>query len=418
MDRLQALLGFSCEKRIYHIDEAALNESEFQAARTMWDVIFGKDGLVENLGPTWNMVHDPRFTDIEEAFIINRASVFGGDASTGRINVASIGQIDTRSTYGSLEEYATILGEGRHFLKCAVAKGWDVRALKDDYHKKWQLIRQECPNYFDRKGDPNRLAKTLYSLLSKDIIGLILDYAEVPLSVDWINAETMEVVENPNAFWQESEGDALVVAVEVDTLEKALMYRAQCRLTAYKFLKQSNIDSMIEKAELLDHEVDELLKEIFRCEFNELYKIAPKLAAMINGFNSRPKEVRQVEHLENLKIASAEICGKLKSGEMQPIKTVIVEEHLPMSEEDQAAYRILTEPSRKALLFLSVKLDQWGKHVMAEELVSVIRSHEPITDEVYNDWFKKAEGALGTDVVTTINVEMEEGVLQPVKEDV
>jgi len=76
---LKRMLGLTDEgKRTYRFVSGEVTRDEFQYCQSLDALLFGKDGYIETLGPTWEMIHDPRFAIIEDAFIINRRAVFGG----------------------------------------------------------------------------------------------------------------------------------------------------------------------------------------------------------------------------------------------------------------------------------------------------------------------------------------------------
>lgn len=82
-------------------------------------VLFGDKGLVETLGPTWDMVHDPRFEVIESIFVQKKQGLLGGDATVGVQRQLADGTFDGQMT--GIEQYSEILGEGRNmidFLRC------------------------------------------------------------------------------------------------------------------------------------------------------------------------------------------------------------------------------------------------------------------------------------------------------------
>src|SRR5208337_2462289 len=114
MDRIKNILGMLDEgKRIYRIQEGEVQREEFLYCQIIDQLVFGEKGYVATLGPTWSMIHDPRFIKIENTFIVSRRALFGGDARLGKQYISSDGTFS--STIGDLEQYAEILGEGRHF---------------------------------------------------------------------------------------------------------------------------------------------------------------------------------------------------------------------------------------------------------------------------------------------------------------
>src|SRR5260370_33203752 len=68
------------------------------------------------------MIHDPRFETIENCFIINKRSVFGGDTRQGIQMQLPDGTFTTSVT--DLEQYSEILGEGRYFHGVVMAEAY------------------------------------------------------------------------------------------------------------------------------------------------------------------------------------------------------------------------------------------------------------------------------------------------------
>ena len=66
------------EKRLYVINNDQVTAEEYEYCQVLSNVLWGEKGLVETLGPTWNMVHDPRFENLERKFLVERPAVFGG----------------------------------------------------------------------------------------------------------------------------------------------------------------------------------------------------------------------------------------------------------------------------------------------------------------------------------------------------
>ena len=100
--------------RIYQIlEEREVQHDEFQYCQVMFQLVFGDKGFADTLGPTWNMIHDPRFQTIENLMVVERKAIFGGDARLGKQYINDDGSFS--STVSDLEKYAEILGEGRNF---------------------------------------------------------------------------------------------------------------------------------------------------------------------------------------------------------------------------------------------------------------------------------------------------------------
>ena len=136
---IRNLLGLRDGKRIYMIDQNHVSQEEYEYCQVLNQVLWGDKGMVETLGPTWNMILDPRFETIENQFVIDRAAVFGGDARLGKQYVDS-NSIMSHSM-AELETYSEILGEGRHFRKMIMVDGLDPQ----EFHKQpsevlWKYI--------------------------------------------------------------------------------------------------------------------------------------------------------------------------------------------------------------------------------------------------------------------------------------
>ncbi len=219
--------------------------------------MFGDKGLVDTLGPTWDMVHDPRFTAIENCFITQRKAVFGGDARTGINRQMADGSFT--GSMADLEQYSEILGEGRHFYE-VLSKGIitpeedgtgdmlpiciDPRRFYDaDKEVIWSVIKKECPNYFDRQGNSNLEAKRLHKLFRADLVGLIADYAEIANVQEWTYLDESGTLVRPEDM---DNPEIQRVWMEVECRDKALTFRAQLRCTAARILNHMGLTRQIE----------------------------------------------------------------------------------------------------------------------------------------------------------------------------
>ena len=290
---LRSILGILDEgKRVYRFVSGEVTQEDYQYGQLLDTLLFGEKGYVDTLGSTWDMISDPRFVAIEDAFIVNRRAIFGGDAMTGKQYISSDGQFT--SSVADLEEYSTILGESRYFtyvlthpnkdcplltwllriypemkdkqapptpsptLTCTCPQDYivDVHEVKDWPEEKiWSLIQQERPNYFNQLGKPNGEAKRLFDLFRADLLGLVADYSLTPQSDVYIELGSENVVDFSQPIY-----DTPYVSLEVDILEKALTYRAVLRATAAKILRQMDFAQIL-KEELGD---DFILTELER----------------------------------------------------------------------------------------------------------------------------------------------------------
>jgi len=378
-DLLQRVFGMLKDPvRIYQIaEDREVERDEFQYCQVMYNVVFGDRGFAETLGPTWHMIHDPRFNVIEGLMIVDRHAIFGGDARLGKQYINDDGSFS--STVSDLEKYAEILGEGRNFHnvlvhpdpKCQV-RLWLERIYRGFTNLKpyegfkctcnrelmqydaasfkfapdedvWALIKQECPNRaVTQGGATTTYGQLMYDLIRADLIGLIHDYAETPLIDSYVYLRDHGVVtatESVAAIDPHGQ-DAPRVLQEIDILEQALTHRASLRVTAYKLLKKMGFDRKLaelagEEFELTDLERDDLLMLIyehsypegdtrdtfFRMKLHEWEKeIEKKVVAYIMVLLDHPDlSAREARQLAIEKTDAQEIVHGLKTGSIQPI---------------------------------------------------------------------------------------------------
>lgn len=384
-------------KRLYQISESQVTEAEFEAAALIHNVVFGKDGLTEFLGPTWDLVNDPRFIAIEECFIFERGSVFGGDAGMGKLIITDQGVFGSGAT-ASLEEYSVVLGEGRHFMETVRSEAWqnkvagvtvtddsglcpswslskpeDVKSWTD--HWIWELIKQECPNYFTRNNEPNRDATALYRLFKADLLGLISDYSQMATSADWIRIDSRGVVDPTD--WKE---EVPIVHVEVYNLEAALNFRAELRGTAFRVLNNTpGMKELLADMDFTETERDDLLKMIFRTPYREHYKLPGLVREWVYTLKNVPVNIREAAQLGAAKANAAAILAKLKSGELQPVKTDITDDaaaSVEMNDGEKDVLALLEDPIRMAAFEMIVALDNRGvdasafQHLLEVEVIT------------------------------------------------
>jgi hypothetical protein len=369
---IRNLLGLVDDgKREYRFSEdEVVTRDEFQYAKIIDGIVFGEKGYVETLGPTWKMIHDPRFSVIENCFIGQRRSLFGGDTRLGKQFISDEGIAD--STMADLEQYSEILGEGRHFgevLLLARAQGplvhpSDLYKQSDDFI--WNLIKQECPNYWSKDGNPNRLAQTIFACLKADMVGLLYDYSRVANVQEWVTLDTGDVIEET----QIEDPEVKRVWLEVDLLDKALTQRAILRCTAAKILSDVTIKSSLrfaninigENIKLTDSETDDLLRIIYQSEWpsNKL-----ELALSINTFLTRCPlatfEERQNHQLAFFKQTSTDHCMGIINKSVAPItRYTDPEVDLPLTEEQELLNEILHNPLKQSLYLLYADAEKEG----------------------------------------------------------
>lgn len=294
--------------RIYQIaEDREVMRDEFQYCQVMYQVLFGEKGFADTLGPTWRMIHDPRFIAIENMMVQERKAIFGGDARIGRQYFNDDGVMN--STVSDLEKYAEILGEGRNFHNVLVhpdkncqKRMWLERIYTGHTNIKpyadfsctcegkstdpssfyqapeediWALIKQECPNRSTTQaGLPTAYGKLMYNLIRADLIGLIHDYAETPLIDSYVYLRDHGVVTATEsvAYIDPHGQEAPRVLQEVDILEQALTHRATLRVTAYKILKKIGFEQKLAQIagvnfELTDMERDEILRMVYESDY-------------------------------------------------------------------------------------------------------------------------------------------------------
>jgi len=369
---IRNLLGLrDTEKRVYVINTDEVTESEYEYCQVLSSVLWGEKGLVESLGPTWNMVHDARFENLESKFVVNRPAVFGGDARLGKQYVDGDGLLSHSMV--ELESYAEILGEGRHFHETIKKDGLDPRefyGMSDDIL--WKYIKQECPNYFDNKGGaPNTRANRLWLLFRGDLLGLIEDYSEVPFLQDWIKLSSGEQAEQVD-FLHVSEEP--VVWAEVDYLERALTLRASLRVSAAKLLQRHGLlDFLKDKYEFTDQEIDETLKLVYQTPYDKLYEVPMKVINYANQVRQTTTDTtkRMLNQCKANSKSSKEIVAKLKAGELKPINTTDEEIERELSPEEQQVLAIQGNPYRLELFLMFVEAETMND-LKTQELIKPI----------------------------------------------
>ena len=421
-------------KRIYRIyEENEVQQEEFQYCQLMYDIVFGDRGFVETLGPTWNLIHDPRFTTIENQYVIERRAVFGGDARLGKQYINDDGSFS--STASDIEQYADLLGEGRNFhtvlthpsercpirlwleriykgystikphlaLKCSCPQDQivDPVTFKDASDESvWALIMQESPNRaFDKMGRATPYGNFVYNLIRADLIGLIHDYAETPLIDSYIYLRDNGVVVAPEDIQKlDPNGvDHQRVLQEIDILEQALTHRATLRVTAAKILKSlpSFVRLPLEDTELTDLERDELLRIVYTSDWpDNKQELFLRLLEFVGTRQKRTFDERQSMHLEMCKEQSQETIRGLKSGTVLPINhyTEPVKEIPNDIMESEVMYYAsvmdsLTQNPLKGWLFseIYVPAEQAGEKGVLDLLTPIFDPNYDLTEDGYNN---------------------------------
>lgn len=323
--------------RIYQIaEDREVMRDEFSYCQVMYQVVFGDKGFADTLGPTWRMIHDPRFIEIENMMVQERKAIFGGDARVGRQYFNDDGVMN--STVSDLEKYAEILGEGRNFHNVLVhpdnncqQRMWleriytgftNIKPYADfgctcegaatdpsEFYKApeesvWALIKQEFPNRaVTQGGSTTAYGKLMYNLIRADLIGLIHDYAETPLIDSYVYLRDHGVVTATEtvSFIDPHGQEAPRVLQEIDILEQALTHRATLRVTAYKILKKIGFEQKLRQLtgtdffELTDIERDEILRIVYDTDYPEPdFELKPGENIQV-GIGWRPFHIRLKE---------------------------------------------------------------------------------------------------------------------------
>jgi hypothetical protein len=396
------LLGLADDgKRIYHFEAGEIDREEFQYSVVMFNYLFDDQmGVIATLGPTWNLVHDPRFTAIENAFIRKRQARLGGDSTLGRQKIGPFGALT--GSVQDLDQYATILGEGRHFRQVILKNFKDYEngviingafldedgdpihpdtLSQDSDEVLWNVIKQECPNYFTRAGQPNLEATRLFNLFRLGLVELVGDYAEVPLVDEIVFLDSGEVVEDENTINLEEQP---IIALEVDLLEKALTVRASLRVMAAQILERMGFASKINETErLTDFEIDHLLRIVYTSDWPEnRLAMVKQIIEFITSVNTTSYGKRLEQQTYLLKVASKDIVAKIKSGDIKRINRYTDPADDQHTDPDAAAYRSIQEnPYKRDLLDAYIRAERTGQTAIVDIIRPVFESPAFILDE-------------------------------------
>ena len=320
-DFLRRMMGLdNARTAIYRFAEGEVSKEDFQYAQILDQVLFDEHiGYIATLGPTWNMVHDPRFVKLENTFVIERRGKLGGNATIGQSVLSEEGFVGGNSN--DLERYAEILGEGRNMLKAVKNAGLDPHTFHENDGFIWNFIKQESPNWFRDNGSGNKEATRLFDMCKAGLVGLIADYAEVPLADEWVDAESDELLTPAT----QNDPDVMGVYLEVDQLDKALSARTQLRLLALRILEQLGLSRQLkgEEGRLTDTERDEILRIIYQSKWPEdKPMIMAKLLMHIAMCTKRPYAEREAEQLARASEASKMTIEGIKTGTIKQINRV------------------------------------------------------------------------------------------------
>lgn len=456
-DGFMGLLADGGGKRVYRAQVDEVQRDEFEAQKLIHMLVFGEKGLADTLGPTWEMIHDPRFVQIENAFIVVRKGRLGGDATSGQSKQLADGSFTSGAE--DLNQYSEILGEGRYLhsvlrsmsYHAAIAKLWPERRFaipKKEYlpglfvfnrlrveeqaqvlelaqgyteffpgnlakqsdESLWRLIKQECPNYYNpRTNKFNREAHQLFAIVKLDLVGLIDDYAEVAKLQEWVLLDNEQTLVEQ----QHIDIDAPRVWAEVEMLERALTLRASLRATAAQVMASLGLDRFIATMEitLTDFERDDLLKIVYSSNYPD---DQPELITQITAFLTAIKAtgkcviVREQEQCGEAIVKSREYVAKLKSGEIEPInRETDPGEEIVKSEEWKIADEIQNNPI-KQMLFLRLTSVEGHFDRLKRDFISV---GDPLSEdrreELLEHWLRAVEDPNYT-IVTNYPVEAED----------
>jgi hypothetical protein len=473
-ESLKRMLGLADEgKRTYRFVSGEVTREEFEYCQSLDALLFGDKGYIETLGPTWDMIHDPRFTKIEDAFIVNRRAVFGGDAMVGKQYISSDGTFT--STIADLEQYSETLGEGRYFYTVLVhpdkdcpLRRWLLRIFPDMVEKDeaepvvpsadlkcecigaateprsiktapdedvWNLIKQECPNYFSAEGKPNGVAQRLFDLFRADLLGLIADYAVTPLSDVYIELDTGDILDENGL---KERGVVPHVFLEVDILEKALTQRAVLRATAAKILRQINFHDVLKSegyVHLTDAERDHVLRLVYNPPnigglnfdpatnwYGYLHVIKGLVTDYVKGLRDSGADFsqRQATQLAAATQKAHATFSKLESGELQPINQYTEPEvDVELDPHAVIMQSILKNPLKVELFMLWAEAERLSGNDIEDndlrmrmsKLYSILTPifTDPdfaVTEEQYEEYMQEADklGAFGY-ATTTVDEE-------------
>lgn len=433
MDRLvRNLLGLLDDgKRVYlfHEDEVVAKE-EFEYAKIIHGIVFGEKGYCETLGPSWNMVHDPRFLQVELAFVSHRRALFGGDTRLGKQYISDTGVAE--STIADLEQYSEMIAEGRHFgevLQKATSNTQakfvhprDLYKQSDEYI--WDLIRQECPNYWipenmnkPKEGpfSPNLLANILFKAMKADLVGLVYDYSTVANVQEWVLLDTGDVVEDA----QRQDPETKQVWLEIDLLEKALSQRATLRCTAAKILDTPAIRESLRFAninlgknvKLTDLEMDGLLQLIYSSSWpDDVMDLCLKINGYLINCASENFEIRQGQQLRKLELESSNHCKDLKAGRVQPItRYTDPEVEIELTAEQVLINEILHNPLKQSLYLLYTDAEREGWQPIVDRLKPIFAEPDyPMDMDDFTKILQECEQYIPEDHLSSIEETVEE----------
>jgi hypothetical protein len=369
---IRNLMGLDDGKREYSQVDGAVDRYQFEYIQTLHTVLFRPKGYAETLGPTWQMIHDPRFSIIEQVAVVRRKGKAQDSAiERGVVKQNAAGEFDPSND--DISFYAEVLSEGRYIVKYLRSKRYDAaiselfwtrtftiprktyepgllkfaqlnladRARVEAYiadpanalvferlyparvqgyseQEKWDLIKEVASNYFRKDGTVNASGHLLFALLGADLAGLVDDYAEIANLQEWVVLDSEFELANPD----DGDSDTPIVWAEVEMLEKALIFRTNIRVTAARILQQIGITSHLKSVDLqlTEQEQDALFTIIFNSDWpNDKAELMVSTLQFITSASATPFEERvQRQTSEASREARAYVEG-LKSGSIRPV---------------------------------------------------------------------------------------------------
>ena len=375
-------------------DQQEVNQEEYEYCQIITDYLFDENiGVCKTLGTTWEMIHDPRFKAVEYCFVYERKALFGGDARYGKQFITEQGIFS--SATADLEQYAEILENGRHFAKVVAREGYNPRQFFCQPDATiWMFVKQECSNYFNQYGFPNKLAQAIVACIKRDLLGLVMDYSEIANIQEWVSIDTGEVIDDI-AKTEITEHNP-VVWQEVDLLEKALTFRTLLRVTAARILDKLEITKMFDMKEwsLTEFERDKVLEIVYNHGYkwpDDKLTILMAVVSYLTGLKERDMMQREIAQLRDAVARSTQIQIELKDGSRKPI-TRYTEPKVDVTMDPQAilVHEIMSNPLKKDLFLLYAAAEEDGDVEVVDILAPVFSGPGYIiTEEIFRDFVNR-----------------------------
>jgi hypothetical protein len=358
------------------------------------------------------MVMDPRFAACEKAWYkkqrITGSATRGENSFTeyGVVTVTDQGDLESPRMM-SLEQYAEIIGEGRHFLKTIkgmypVSGNEPAGQFQASQVKDWgdeallTLIQRECPNYFTKEGKPNEIAKTLLQMFKADWLGLIQDYCEVGNIDQWVFVETGDVAHDT----ERADPDNPIAHAEIEYLDRSLTYRSILRANAIKVLSKLGGEKMASefaKVTLTEFEKDEIMKEVFAQKYDELYKAMPVVMRILSQAQKATYEEREATQLGMFRQYAKDSVRALKSGEQKPLDLLDVDGS-DVHSEAEAFKRIQHDDNLKTLFYVELQaLEMVKDYPGFQEVLDLVKPYleraETVAGEEFSDLLERIQDA-------------------------